>query len=110
MTEEQIAKHCELQGAVDEKILKERMNIGSELYKFILAKQLTEKDFDILVDVIQIALEHIPKADHLASTLNWIGKYLTLFSMNEENPLVLGEDVLRLLSTRFREQMFSKEL
>jgi hypothetical protein len=108
MTEEQINKYCEIQNKVSEKIMKERKNIGEEVYKAATSKQFTEKDLDLLVEMNRVALERLQKADHFASTLNFTGKYLALFSMNEENPCVLGEDVLGLLSTAFKEKMFPK--
>jgi len=106
MTEEQITKHCDLQGIVDEKIMKERRSLGMELYKAATAKQLTGADLDILVEISQVALERLQKGNHFASTLNFTGRYLSLFSMNEENPVVLGEDVLSMLSTVFKKKMF----
>lgn len=105
MTEEQITKHCELQNALSKKIMEERKNIGMELYKAATTKQLTKNDLDTLLKVCQAALEQLKEADHFAPTLNFIGKYLTLFSMNEENPNELGGDVLRLLEI-FRQKMF----
>lgn len=109
MTEEQIKKHCELQDSVPEKIMEERKRIGMELYKLATTQNFTEKDLDLLVKVSQFALENLQNAEHFATTLNFTGRYLTLFSMNEENPLVLGEDALRLLSTVFKEKVFPKK-
>lgn len=108
MTEEQIQKCCELQNAVSEKIMEERKNIGTAVYKAAITNQLTEKDLDTLLELSKIALERFHNADHPTSTLNFTGRYLTLFSMNEENPQALGDEVLHLLSTVFREKMFRK--
>lgn len=106
MTEEQIQRHCELEGAISEKIMEERKIIGTELYQLAVNKQFTEKDLDLLVDLCQVALERLRKADHFTSTLNFAGRYLTLFSKSKENPAVLGEDVLLLLSKTFKRKMF----
>ncbi len=109
MTEEQITKHCELQNSVSDKIMEERKNIGMEVYKAASTKLLTEKDLDVLIETSRSALEQLQTADHFSSTLNFTGKYLSLFSMKEDNPTELGEDVLRLLNTVFREKMFKKQ-
>lgn len=106
ITEEQIRNHSDLQAGVREKIMEERKAIGAELYKAATTKKLTEKDLDSLIDMSRIVMERLQKADHFASTLSLTGRYLSLFSMNEENPLNLSEEILNLLSTVFREKMF----
>jgi len=109
MTEEQIEKKCQLKQADNEEIFGERLKIGKELYQAASAKRLSESDLDSLIDISQVALERLQKADHFAFTLNFTGRYLTLFSMNEENPSLLGDDVLRSLSTVFKEKFFPRE-
>lgn len=89
MTEQQITQYCEL--AVTENIAGERQSIGQELYN---DKQLTEKDFDSIIEASRIALDLLKITENPNQTLKLTGRYLILFSMDKKNPEALAKDVL----------------
>lgn len=112
MTEEQILSHCQLQKSIVNQsgIKEERKKIGEELYEAALRdKRITEKDLDAIVDVARTAMSKLLElADHQALAMRFTGQYLALFSKKEDQPEELGNDVLNLLSTKFREKVFPK--
>lgn len=109
MTEEQIQKHCEVQGDNSDRFMQERTKIGGDLYKAVNEKEFTEKDLDLMIDATRTALQSLKKADHYQRSLNLSGRYLVLFSMISNDPQNAGEEVLHLLSTIFRQKMFEKK-
>ncbi len=108
MPEEQIKKHCALKDQVSEKTLDERQDLGKELYNAIKTENLKEKDFDTLIEISNIALDRIKNAEDASITLNFTSRYLSLFSKSE-NPKLLGEDVVRMLSTVFKPKVFPQK-
>lgn len=110
MTEEQIRRHCEIQSSVSNEIMEKRQSIGKDLYQAVIAKQLTKEDLDMLIHVTDLALKSLKTAEHCSLILNLTGRYFILFSMDQDNPLLLGKDVLDFLSTIFREKMFPKNI
>lgn len=109
MTKELIDKQCNSQDSLSEEIWKERGTIGAKLCDQITANKLTENDLNLILEVDQTALKRLKDADNFATTLEFTGKYLALFSMSED-PKTLGEDVLCSLTTSFRQKMFPKDV
>jgi hypothetical protein len=109
MPKEQIIKHSESQRTQDDaKINEERGNIGKELYADFTAKRLTESDLDKILEASRIAVGILQQSGNPATAMKFTGKYLTLFSMRENDPAVLGNDVLGLIDTMFRSKFFPK--
>jgi hypothetical protein len=108
MTEQQIEQHIQLQSTISEKIMEKRKKIGGQLYALATCGKLTETDLNFLLEISKVALERLSNTDHVSSTLNVTGKYLSFFALNEQDPRVLGNDVLSMLSSVFREKMFPK--
>lgn len=69
-------------------------------------KQPIENDAGVFENVIKTALKDLEEADHIFAVLNLAGRYMILFSKHEENPMMLCNNVLDLLSTIFKYKMF----
>ncbi len=110
MNDEQIQKHCELQNTVCKEAMDERVKVGIHLSQLATTKQLTENDFNIFVNSLADILKEIKNADNRSLTLEILGKYLMVSSMNKADPIILGEDIHRSLSTIFKEKMFPKDI
>ncbi len=78
----------------EEKCFQKRTKIGSELYKSMMQKEFTRKDFTVFKQVIKQALEELANTDHPSQVLRITGKYLSLFSLKQEDPKSFGDEIM----------------
>jgi hypothetical protein len=108
MTDEQLEKHCNVQAQVNPEINQLRGEIAGELVQSCKAGTTTAHDLDLIIEICRLAINQMAHADHVDTSLNFAGRYLTLFGKGGANALTLGDDVLGLLATRFKERTFPK--
>lgn len=108
MTEEEIEKHCNVQAKVTAEINALRSEIGTELVQACQEGKITEADLNLIIEVGHLAMNQMSHADHVDPALYLAGRYITLFGKGGPNALNLGDDVLRLLATRFKQRYFPK--
>lgn len=104
LTDEQIEQISKSQQDTNaDEINKFRSETGMLLYRYIDMKLITEADFDNMLMAIDIGFRACNP-----NVLQFVGKYLTLFSMSE-NPAEFKQQVTSLLDGVLRVKAFKKD-
>ena len=106
MSDEDIAKHCQLSDHNNQAVLDKRMSIGKLIYGYSQKGNYTEKDLDVLLNAQTKALKIIQDSPHPLLNLEFLGRYFKLYSTSSD-PKALAEDVIAKLSVQFRAKAFS---
>ena len=86
-----------------------RKTLGLALCSAVEQKNLSKDDLDAVIEIGKFALTRLKESDNASTALNFTGRYLTLFSMEQKNPEKLGTELLTGIDAIFKPKYFPQE-